>query len=111
LGISGVAVLLYGLFVGLPLGLALIIGLTLGRYGFRVLRDGQLPPVGEKVFRPTRIERGRKAKLVGIGQVMAPLMLVAIAVWGAPQAQQILSSAERGDLACGGMVDRSPPSE
>jgi hypothetical protein len=92
LGFSGVSVLFYGLFVAMPLSFALIIGLTMGRRGYRILRDGQVPPVGEKVFRPTRIERGPKAKRAGYIHMLAPLLLLAIAAWGLPQAAQLIAS-------------------
>ena len=92
LGFSGVSVLFYGLFVAMPLGIALVVGLTMGRRGYRILRDGQVPPVGEKVFRPTRIERGRKAKRMGYVHLLAPLLIVAIAAWGLPQASRLIAS-------------------
>jgi hypothetical protein len=92
LGFSGVSVLFYGLFVAMPLSLALVVGLTLGRRGYRILRDGQMPPIGEKVFRPTPIERGRKAKWMGYVQVYSFLLFLAIAVWGFPQASQLIAS-------------------
>jgi hypothetical protein len=91
-GFSGVSVLFYGLFVAMPLSIALVVGLTMGRHGCRVLRDGQNPPIGEKVFRPTRIERGRKAKLMGYAQKYSFLLLLAIAVWGLPQASGLIAS-------------------
>jgi hypothetical protein len=111
LGISGVAVLFYGILVGMPVGVALIVGLALGQRGYRVVRDGQLPPVGEKVFRPTRITRGKKALLAGIARMLLPLVFVALAVWGVPQARQMLSSPERSDRACGGIAVQLSPSE
>ena len=92
LGFSGVSVLFYGLFVAMPLSLALVVGLTMGRRGYRILRDGQMPPIGEKVFRPTRIERGRKAKWMGYAQRYSFLWLLAIAVWGFPQAARLIAS-------------------
>lgn len=92
LGIPGVNVLFYGLFVAMPLSFALIVGLTMGRRGYRILRDGQVPPVGEKVFRPTRIERGTKAKRMGYVHLLAPLLLIAIAAWGLPQASRLIDS-------------------
>lgn len=92
LGFSGVSVLFYGLFVAMPLSFALVVGLTLGRHGCRVLRDVQMPPIGEKVFRPTRIERGRKAKLIGYAQKYSFLLFFAIAVWGLPQASGLIAS-------------------
>lgn len=51
-----------------------------------------VPPIGEKVFRPTRIERGQKAKLQGYAQKYSFLLLLAIAVWGFPQAGQLIAS-------------------
>lgn len=92
LGFSGLSVLFYGLFVAMPLTVALLVGLTMGRHGYRVLRNGQLPPIGEKVFRPTRIERGRKAKLIGYAQMYSFLLPLAIAVWGLPQASGLIAS-------------------
>jgi hypothetical protein len=92
LGIPGVNVLFYGLFVGMPLTFALVVGLTMGRRGYRILRDGQVPPVGEKVFRPTRVERGRKARWMGYVHLLAPLLLIGIAAWGLPQASRLIAS-------------------
>lgn len=109
-GVSGVKVLFYGLFLGVPLFCALVVGLTIGRRGYRILRDGQLPPIGEKVFRPTRITRGTKAKWAGYLHLFSPLPLLAIAVWGLPQAHQLsrMSLDPQRKCAAGHAVIRTP---
>jgi len=53
LGFSGNAVLFYGVFVGIPLHAALLVCVLVGRRGYRVLRQGRVPPEGERVFRRT----------------------------------------------------------
>jgi hypothetical protein len=115
LGFSGLSVLFYGLFVAMPLSVALLVGLTMGRHGYRVLRDGQLPPIGEKVFRPTRIERGRKAKLIGYVQMYSFLLPLAIAVWGLTQVSGLIASVSAEvardclDRPIASKHSRSPP--
>ena|SRR5690606_27608346 len=104
-GMSGVAVVYYSLFVGMPLLFALVAAILLGRRGYRILRDRQVPYRGEKVFHPTRIRRGRRAVLMGWAHLLAPALLVALAIWGAPKAQALAdeSEVERSSAVCGGM--------
>ncbi|WP_435106669.1 hypothetical protein [Arhodomonas sp. AD133] len=63
LGVRGHVVLMYGIFVGMPLGIALIAGSFIFRYAYRILRDGQVPPIGQKVMGRTPIRRGRSARV------------------------------------------------
>jgi hypothetical protein len=100
LGINGVVALFYGLFVGIPLSCAFLIGSTLGLRGCRILRDRQVPPVGEKVFRATRIERGSKAKTVGWIHVLAFTPMVALAIWGSFQARKMTAMRHAGPPNC-----------
>ena len=86
MGVSGVTVLWYGLFVGVPLFGAAVVGITMSYRGYRVLRDGQLPPVGDKVFRPTRIKRGGAAKMAGYAYLLAFVPFLMLAIWGSGQA-------------------------
>src|SRR5690606_7497780 len=58
-GISGVTILFHALFVGIPLLSALAVAVLISRRGLKILRDVQVPYQGEKVFRLTRIKRGR----------------------------------------------------
>ncbi|MDI1245936.1 MAG: hypothetical protein PSV24_11090 [Rhodoferax sp.] len=94
LGVSGVTVLWYSLFAGLPLFGALVVACTSGHHGYKILRDGQAPPLREKVFRPTRIKRGTKAKLVGYLHLFAFSPLFALAIWGVLQAEELSSQTQ-----------------
>lgn len=99
-GVEGVSLLFYGLFVGLPLSLALLGGLLSSRRGLRVLRDGQSPYRGEKVLRRTRIRRGNAARLIGWVQLLAPLGFVFIALWGAGAAHQLVTHSAAAAPVC-----------
>lgn len=99
-GFPGLTVLFYGLFVGIPLFFALVASLTISRRGYRILRDGQSPPIDEKVLRPTRIVRGSKAKLTGYFQLLSPLPLLAFAAWGLLQANQLSAISPSSDREC-----------
>src|SRR5690554_533570 len=105
-GLSGVAIVFYTWFVGMPLLFALVAAVVLWRRGYRILRDRQVPYRGEKMFRPTRIRRGRRAVLVGWGHLLTPALLVALALWGAPKAQALAEESEtvRGKAACAGLM-------
>lgn len=86
LGVPGTTVLGHGLFVGLPLLAGLVILATLGRRGLRILREGRVPPSREKVFRPTRIKRGSRARAIGTLQVLAATPMLALSIWGTSEA-------------------------
>ena len=86
LGVPSHVALWYGLFVGVPLVGVILVICTFGHRGYKILRDGQVPPFREKVFRPTRIARGRKAKVLGLLHVVAFAPFAALAIWGAGQA-------------------------
>jgi hypothetical protein len=89
-GVDGVSVLWYGLFVGLPLIVALLILAFVGWRGYKVLRDGQFPPLKEKVARPTRIRRGWVAKFIAYLHFGLCLPLFALSAWGYFQAAELL---------------------
>jgi len=86
-GVSGLDVFAYALFVGIPLSTALVVACAISWRGLRILRDKQVPYRGEKVFKPTRIKRGARAKLAGFGHILAPAPFIAIALWGTAQAE------------------------
>jgi len=100
LGLSVAAVLSYGLFAGLPMSVAFVIGLSFGRRGLRILKEGRVPPSGEKVFRPTRIKRGARAKQAGLLQILAVVPPFALALWGLFQAEDMVGSAPSAPLNC-----------
>ena len=99
-GINGTVLLFYGVFVGLPLHAALLIAATAGRRGYRILREGRTPPSGEKVFRPTPIIRGAKARLSGYMQIFCAAPLLALAIWGGFQAHALVTQTEAVPARC-----------
>lgn len=100
MGVNGSTVLFYGMFVGLPLLSAVLVGCTVGRRGVTILRQGQVPPESEKVFRPTRIVRGRMAKASGFFHTVAVLPLLALAAWGFFQAAHNVNTARLPSMTC-----------
>lgn len=108
-GFSGVAVLFHGIFVGLPLGTALLVAMLVGRRGLKVLRQGRIPPLGEKVFRRTPVVRGLKAKALGWIQLLAAVPLLGLAAWGAFQAQAMVAEAQRHPVRCAPAVSCHVP--
>ena len=88
-GVEGLTVLWYVLLVGIPLFAALLVGIALGWRGYKILRDGQCPPDKEKVYSPTKILRGFKAKLIGYMHVSAFLPFLALTIWGSFQAEEM----------------------
>lgn len=99
-GFDSVAVLFYGLFVGMPLAMAVLVAGLVGTRGYKILRQGRTPPVGEKVFRPTRITRGRKATMAGVAQLLAALPFLCIALWGNNQATTLVAQTRPYAAEC-----------
>ena len=87
--VNGVEVVMYGVFVGLPLSCALLVGLLFGRRSLRIVHAGQDPLPGEKVLRKTRYRYGKMAWLTPISTVIFMLYFVGLGAWGATQAEQI----------------------
>ena len=99
-GFSGSTVLAYGLFVGMPLFAALLVIITVGRRGLRIVREGRVPTSGEKVFRRTRIQRGAKARVIGYVHVFAATPLLALSIWGTDQAEEFARLPDRKPSEC-----------
>lgn len=99
-GVNGAVVLFYGIFVGLPLLVAIVIGASTGRRGYKILREGRVPPSGEKVFRSTPVRRGARAKLSGYFQLLSVVPLLALTLWGVAQAQSLAARTTLKPLTC-----------
>ena len=82
LGYSGITVMWYSVFVGFPLFSAMIISAVTVPVGYKGLIDGQFPPKGVKVYKPTKIDFGVKAKIKSIFLLLIPSFLIVITVWG-----------------------------
>ena len=107
-GIEGLTVLWYGLCVGIPLQGAILVGIMSGWRGYKVLRDGQFPPAKEKVYRPTRIQKGSKARLIGYIHLSAFLPFLALTIWGCFQAEKMSRTIQpkAGECAANLAVER-----
>jgi hypothetical protein len=92
LGIEGAAVLFHGLFVGVPMLGAGLASVLISRRGCKILRQGRAPPVGEKVFRPTPVLKGARARRSGWLQLVSPVPFLALAVWGGFQARSLTAA-------------------
>jgi hypothetical protein len=123
-GVSGTALLMYGLFTGLPLFAAAVLGLPLAWRGLRIVRDRRSPPLGAKVFLRTRLRRGRKAVLIGWTYQIPFLYLLTMAAWGVSKSEDILLShassradysvcapVESGESPAGGKGALRPPAD
>ncbi|NHZ64044.1 hypothetical protein [Massilia genomosp. 1] len=107
-GVNGVKLVFYGVLVGMPLQLALVLGAILGVPGYKSLRSGQFPAAGVKVWRPMRIRRGRRATLIGAACLLLALLPLALAAWGWFQAGAMLAGARFTPLGCAAIRAASP---
>ena len=99
-GIEGVTVLWYGLFVGMPVAVTILVVSTFGWRGYKIIRDGQSPPAKEKVYRPTKIHRGTRARLIGYIHLWAFLPSLALSIWGSYQAKEMLRTIHPSMSTC-----------
>jgi hypothetical protein len=100
LGSNGATALWYGMFAALPLFAAVVVACTVGLRGFKILRDGQVPPLREKAFRRIRIRRGSRAKVSGYLHAMAFVPLLATSLWGGVQAAAWSKQALHEPVSC-----------
>ncbi len=84
--ITGVHLVMYGLFVGIPLAVATIVAILALPRAINVFKYGQSPPHGEKVFNKTSYKYGREAKIQPLGAFFILGMLIIFTLWGAKQA-------------------------
>jgi hypothetical protein len=89
--VSGLQLLVFGVFVGVPLSMALLIWLIEGARSIRVWRLGQSPLPGEKVLRRTRYRHGAAARMRPAGVFAMVLLLIGAAVWGGFQARRLVN--------------------
>ena len=108
LGLPGQSALFYGIFVGLPLLAATVLAATVGRRGLKIVRQGQVPPAGEKVLRPTIIRRGEQARLIGYAHLLVVLAAVVLALWGFVQAGKLIESVRSVPNNCAANYSSKP---
>lgn len=89
-GVPGETVLFYGLFVGFPILLALMVCAISIRSSIKAIRTRRYPPEGEKVFRRIRVRRGWPAVVIASVPMIMALYLVGLAVWGYGPATELI---------------------
>lgn len=89
-GISGLQLLVYGAFVGIPLTMALLVWLIEGARSIRAWKLGQSPLPGEKVLRKSRYRYGAAARLRPAVVFTVVLLLIGAAAWGGFEARQLI---------------------
>ena len=96
IGYSGISVMWYSLFVGIPLLCALMIGLFTIPIGYKGLIHKQFPPKGVKVYKPTKILRGWKGNIKSIFHLLLPASLILLSVWGYFQVDEMPHKVPEG---------------
>lgn len=96
--ITGTEVVFYGLFVGLPVLFALLVFLLEGSNCIKILRYGQRPLPGEKVFKPTKYVYGFRAKLKPLFIFIALAFFIGLSVKGVYSANQIINMVNTKEL-------------
>ncbi|MCL1098910.1 hypothetical protein [Shewanella gelidii] len=87
---TGAELLIYGVFVGLPLSAVIVFSILLGPLSWRVYQSQQFPPPGEKVLRPTAYVYGTKARFRVYVFGLVILALFGLSVQGVFWAQDVL---------------------
>lgn len=91
LGMQGAEFLAHLLFFWMPLSTFLLASLFMLPPGVRGLIDGQFPPKGMKVFRPTVIRRGKLGTFKSLGHFLLPLLCLGFSVWGYSKVEPMMA--------------------
>lgn len=99
--LTGTALVFYGLFIGLPLLFAILLFLLEGPNSIKIMRLGQNPVPGQKVFKPTRYKYGFRAKLKPIFLFICIAFFIGAAIKGIHSANQMIDMVNPQELpAC-----------
>ncbi|MET2850980.1 hypothetical protein ABXV24_03780 [Vibrio owensii] len=93
-GISGLELLVHILFFWMPLSMFLLSAVLMLPLGVRGLIEGQFPPKGVKVFRPTVIQRGKLGTLKSLVHLLFPLLCFGFVVWGNVQIEPMMETLQ-----------------
>jgi hypothetical protein len=88
---SGLELLVYGVFSGIPLSMALLVWLIDGSRSIRVWKLGQSPLPGEKVLRKTRYRYGAAARLRPVAVFALVVLLISAAVLGGFKGRELVA--------------------
>lgn len=96
--ITGTDLVFYGLFVGLPLLFAIVLFLLEGTNSIKIIRLGQNPLPGKKVFKPTKYTYGFRAKLKPFFLFLSITFFVGLAIKGVYSASQTINMVNPKEL-------------
>lgn len=97
---TGTHVVFYFVFVAIPIGVALAIFAIEGARCLKVIRLGQSPLPGEKVFKRTKFKYGAKAKFRPYAELLILLLLVGLGVRGIFWANDIIYHPDNDPAPC-----------
>jgi hypothetical protein len=86
---TGSELLLYSVFVGLPVVTGLLVLVIEGKRSLQILRIGQSPLPGEKVFRPTKYTYGLRAKVRPFMVICMVVSLLILSLMGVSSVREI----------------------
>lgn len=86
---TGSELLLYSVFVGLPVVTGLLVLAMEGKRSLQILRIGQSPLPGEKVFRPTKYTYGLRAKVRPFMVICMVVSLLILSLTGVSSVREI----------------------
>lgn len=89
-GMQGLELLVHILFFWIPLSVFLLTAVLMLPLGVRGLIEGQFPPKGVKVFRPTVIQRGKLGTFKSLIHLLFPLLCFGFVVWGNSQIEPMM---------------------
>jgi len=96
--ITGVHILLYGLFVGMPLFFALVLLAIEGARNLRIISVGQNPLPHEKVLKKTKYKYGVKAKIGPYLFFFLCAVFMAFSIQGISWANELIESIQQKSL-------------
>jgi hypothetical protein len=96
--LSGVQLLFYGVLVGLPLSIFVVLLVLDGKRCLLIFKHKQAPPPGYKVFKPTKYKYGNKALLQPTVLVIIYGGLLLLSVHGIGSAKEIINSSKSIEL-------------
>lgn len=105
---TGIELLMYGVFIGLPLSAAMILIAIEGRKSIRVYQLAQTPLPGEKVLRPTKYIYGRKARLRPIVFFAVIGLMLLLSFQGFFWATEILSPRSDAGTKESSVIQKAP---
>ncbi len=91
---TGLHVVFYGLFIGLPLLSALVYFYFIGRRSLKIIKAGQDPLPNEKVFTKTEYVYGRKAKFKAYAMLGILLFFIGLSIQGYFWAKDIIETIQ-----------------